>query len=40
MAVTPNNNNGNHIKLEIDAEIKNEISSGKVHFKPRQGLLF
>lgn len=31
MAVTPEITTGNHIKLEIDAEIKNEISSGKVY---------
>ena len=38
MAVTPEITTGNHIKLEIDAEIKNEISSGKVYLQAPAGL--
>ncbi len=37
MAVTPEITTGNHIKLEIDAEIKTKYLRGRSIYKPRQG---
>lgn len=38
MAVTPEIVTGNHIKLEIDPEIKSEIAAGKVYLQAPAGL--